>query len=193
MIVGCFISDRQDLYLPTCQRSVAENVHGRIAEWHVIDDRDHRLGLAGAVQAAWEWALSTDADYLFHVEEDFVFHTPIHLFEMVDVLERNPHLAQLVLKRQPWSPEEQAAGGIMEMHPHLYSEHVKWTEHERIFSLNPCLIPRRVLELGWPDSNEAGFTQTCIENGYRFAFFGGIKDAPVVLHVGAQRSYGWRL
>lgn len=200
MTVGvAFVSDRADLYLPGCLESFSESVPAAGLSAHVVDDRDHRLGMAGAVREAWEWALDEGVDHLLHLEEDFRFTAPVEIDAMVYVLERAPHLAQVVLKRQPWSPEEQAAGGIVECHPDDYVEcggwgrHTRWTEHRRIFSLNPCLIPRHVLELGWPDGNEAEFTRVCLDKGLSFAFYGAKFDPPRVVHVGAERGAGWRL
>ncbi len=206
-IVTAFISDRADLYLPDCMASYFEYAHDSelIQEWRVFDDRFHERGLAGNTRDAWEWALSVaDADFLFHIEEDFRFTAPVDLSGMAAILDQQRYLAQVVLKRQPWSPEEQRAGGIMELHPrdyrpyhviegHFLPRPVQYVEHERIFSLNPCLIPRRTLHMGWPDGNEAEMTHRCIEAGKRFAFYGSREDPPRVLHVGYQRGAGWKL
>ncbi len=198
MIGLCFISDRQDLYLPDCQESFGTNLHGHIDAVHTVDDHEHQLGLAGAVQAAWGWALDQNVDYLLHVEEDFTLDTPVRLDDLVYILERAPHLAQVVLKRQAWSAEERAAGGIIEMNPSDYIDchsmrSTAWCEHMRIFSLNPCLIPRKVLEVGWPATNEAGFTEECRRHGLRFGFYGPKAAPPVVTHHGTHRAPGWRL
>lgn len=197
-MIGCIVvSDRGDLYLPGCINSLQENVRADFTE--IVDDHEHKLGMAGAVRRAWQWALDSGCDYLFHVEEDFRFLQPVDLDSLRYTLDRNPLLAQVVLKRQPVNDEEIAAGGIIESHPDDYTEckawgrNIIWTEHSRIFSLNPCLIPRRVLELGWPDGNEAEFTQRCIDAGYRFAFYGARHAPPVVEHVGEVRAVGWRL
>lgn len=206
-----FISDRGDKHLPDCLASFDKFVDLRhtmrdsVPPSTVIDDRDHRLGLAGAVQAAWDWAVKEDLDYLLHVEEDFRFVEPVDVESMVDVLVHDESIAQVVLKRQPWSPEERRAGGIIEMHPHDYTPHTVmvsegeyrrysiWTEHRRIFSLNPCLIPRHILERGWPAGNEAEMTTNLLADGYKFAFYGAKDDPPRVIHVGHERSAGWRL
>lgn len=194
MIAVAVISDRGPLYLPDCLASIDENLG---LDPHVVDDSDHRLGMAGAVRAAWDWALSTGCDYLLHVEEDFRFVTPPPLAEMVDVFTYDETLAQVVLKRQPWSPEEARAGGIIETDPQAYTDHsaggLQWVAHQRIFSLNPCLIPRKFLEMGWPDGNEAEMTAQLVALGYRFAFYGHRTDPPRVVHVGAERGVGWRL
>lgn len=194
-----FITDREDLYIQACCESLYDQVDGDLTTGYVVDDRDHTLGMAGAVRDAWAWALDEDLDYLFHVEEDFLFTAPFRLDDLRWILDHAPHLAQIVLKRQPWSIEEKAAGGIIEQDPGAYTQcagmrhSLTWVEHTKIFSLNPCLIPRRVLELGWPDGNEAEFTQRCLDNGYRFAFYGHASDPPRVEHVGVVRGEGWRL
>lgn len=200
MIRIAVISDRpSDLYLEGC----IESLRNAIPENHgdtlcrTIYDHDHTLGMAGAVQAAWSWALDWGAEYLLHVEEDFRFHE-LPLDGMLAVLEANPHLAQVVLKRQPWSSEEHAAGGIIELDPAAYTQRDGFVESRKLFSLNPSLIPRRVLELGWPSGplgvgNETGFTAKCLAAGYSFGMYGRIEDPPRVEHVGLMRGNGWRL
>lgn len=192
------ISDRGTLYLPGCLESLNEH-WPQHPEPIVVDDSAHRLGMAGAVRAAWEAALDMGARYVFHLEEDFRFLTPPPIRDMRRILDRWPDLAQVVLKRGPWSTEESAAGGIIEMNPTAYAENHgrvsgdSFTQHRLIFSLNPCLIPRRTLELGWPDGNEAEMTQDCARAGMSFAFYGLKGDPPLVEHVGHQRGVGWRL
>lgn len=198
-MIGCVvISDRGDLYLPGCLDSLKEHCPSVCEQTVVIDDSEHKYGMAGAVRTAWAWALDAGYDYLLHWEEDFRALEPPDIDGMIYILEHSP-LAQVVLKRQPWSVEECAAGGIIEMHPESYTEYkawgrsLCWTEHSRIFSLNPCLIPRKILELGWPGDNEAGMTRRCLDAGYRFAFYGGRNEPPRVEHVGAIRAAGYRL
>lgn len=159
-------------------------------DWDVIRHPSRR-GLAAAVQSAW--ALPSHVEYVWHHEEDFILTEPLELDRMVKTLEANPQLAQLVLKRQPGCPSEVAAGGIIEQHPDDYADRDGWVEHRRIFSLNPCLIPRRVVDLGWPVSNEAGFTQQLVEAGWSFGFWGGRHDQPRCWHIGVERSSGWML
>lgn len=159
------------------------------ADWDVIR-HDHRRGLAAAVNSAWV-GLPGDVDFVFHVEEDFVLQGPVEFDRMAKTLDAHPRLAQLVLKRQPGTPAEAAAGGIIEQHPDDYVDRDGWVEHRRIFSLNPCLIPRAVIDLGWPASNEAGFTDQLVAAGWSFGFWGARADPPKVWHIGTERSEGW--
>lgn len=165
-------------------------------DWQV---RSHprRQGLAAAVNTAWEQAAKRGWKYLFHLEEDFTLNGAVDATEIASVLRRCPTLAQVVLKRQAWSPEEVAAGGIVEMHPDDYQERFLGsafvTFHERIFSLNPCVVPRNVFAQGWPAGNEAEQTKLMLEQGRRFAFWGRKLAAPRVTHIGARRSAAWAL
>jgi hypothetical protein len=199
-IVTAFISDRGDKYLPECLETYWQRVGDQSETVYTVDDREHMLGMAGAVREAWSIALDLRADYLFHVEEDWRFESRVDLAGLVRVLEKRPHLAQVILKRgaEMRNAEEAEAGGFMEAHPEAYEELMltsgeRWCEHEQFFSLNPCLIPRRTLELGWHDDNEAGATAKFLAAGLKFAVWGGLYDAPVIKHLGIERGNGWRL
>lgn len=190
MIGVAFISDRGDKYLPECIASFGPPPGVPMT---VIDDRDHHLGMSGAVNAAWEWALNEGCDYLFHIEEDFRLVGDFNVDNAVSLLQAEPGWAQVSLKRQPWTPEEQAAGGYMELRPDDYTDRGDATLHRVCFSLNPCVIPATVLELGWPAGNEAEMTSRLVDLGYWFAVYGAKSDPHRVLHVGSERASGWRL
>jgi hypothetical protein len=201
VIVAAFISDRADMYIDGCLTSFMEYVDLDLISAHeVFDDRDHHLGMAGNAQAAWNWAAESDADYLLHIEEDMRFIRHVPLKEMRDILYEHPHLAQCVLKREPWSPEEIAAGGQIETKREAYTQcsdkHHSWVEHQTLFSMNPCLIPRDVFaDLAWwpgPGGVEASITAACKSVGYSYAYYGRIADPPYVRHVGHIRSQGHR-
>jgi len=192
-----YISDREDRYLPQCKASVEQHLDYPFVATTVIDDRHHRLGLAGAARAAWQWAVEQDVDYLFHMEEDMLLVRDVDIQEMVDVLVNNVELAQVILHRQPWSGDEHRVGGVMQRMgaepKDCKSCDLRWSTQKFIFSLNPCLIPRDVLEIGWPDDNEAGITQTLLGMGYEFGFLGHPTDEPYVNHIGSTRGDGWKL
>lgn len=191
-VARVIITDRGDLYLPHMRASMDQYVDYPWSITITIDDRSHHYGMAGAVRAAWD-LLPEDTDFVFHCEEDFVFRQPVPVDHICKTLEYNTHLAQIVLKRQPWSAEEQAAGGIIECHPDDYEDQAGWVEHSRIFSLNPCVYPYWITRVGWPDGNEAEFTQRMLNHGMRFAFWGSRADPPMVIHIGTVRARGWRL
>lgn len=221
MICLALLTDGRAELLEQTLESARENLKGTITDRILINDsgdedykaflknlapefeqvhHGERRGLAGAVQSVWETFLGTDAEFLFHLEGDWLFNEPVDVDELALLLTRKPYLAEVVLQRQALSPDEQAAGGVA-AHQHwtqCADVLATWVEEEDIFSLNPCLIPRHIVEIGWPSGplgigNESGFTSACIGRGYRFAFWGHKHDVPLVTHIGAYRSAGWSL
>lgn len=165
----------------------------------VQNDTFHE-GMAANVQHGFELFLKTDADYCLWVEEDFVLLRPLPLDHAVNVLDYHPHLAQMLFQRQPLAPGEVAAGSVIGGMPNAAprgessAPRTFWFEHTHIFSLNPCLIPRRVIELGWPAGplgvgNETGMTNKLLAMGYTF----GVWDGQYVEHIGEMRGPGWQL
>lgn len=173
--------------------SVARHLTKNYPDFRHIHHR-RRMGTVKAVQSVWKAALRTRADYVFHTEEDFTYNEPIDIDALAGLLESDSQLAQVVLKRDPYSWPEIEAGGFMELRPSQYvdtdSPVGPWVDHRRLFSSNPSLIPRRVLELGF--IGEAKFGQRCVDAGYRFAYWGRTTDPPRVTHIGQVRSVGWR-
>lgn len=157
-----------------------------------VDDREHQLGFAGAIRQAWDQVV---CDWVLHLEADFTFNAPVDVAGMIALLERQPQLAQVALKRQPWNADERAAGGIVEQHPDDYIERTDrlatWTEHRRFFTTNPSIYPSRLIRLGWPQEpqSEGLFTHRLLRDPLlRFAFWGGKHDAPLVHHIGDTRA-----
>jgi hypothetical protein len=163
---------------------------------HVIEHPERR-GLAGAVQSGWTAALGLGADFVFHLEDDFHLETLVPVISMAHILDSHPYLCNMVLPRQPWSPEEAEKGTYLASFPTAVEHHEDghtWLEHRQIFSLNPSLIPRRTLELGWPAGNEAEMTEMLgVFPERRFGFWGSRADPPWVRHVGTYRAAGWKL
>ena len=160
-----------------------------------IDDSDHELGFAGAIEAGWKKVIDTDAEWVFHCEADFLFERPVPIDRMIAVLKRHPSLAQISLKRQAWSQAEKLAGGFVELNPAAYTQHVDrgdmFTTHRVCFSTNPCLYPASLCHQGWPqvEHSEGVFTHRLLEDPEcRFAIWGGKFDAPAVEHIGVERA-----
>lgn len=158
-----------------------------------------RRGMAAAVATGMNAALRTDAPRTLWWEEDFELPAPIDVGAMDTLLSSQVHLAQLTLKRQPWNAEEIAAGDILATAPDDYAEHQVaegwYCEHQRLFSFNPSLMPRRVLECAVAnpgDGLERGVTDALLAEGYRFGIYGRRDDRPLVNHIGVERSAGYR-
>lgn len=165
-------------------------------DWFIkIDDTDHELGFSGAIAEGWRRIREeTDAEWVFHAEDDFTYNIPVPVDRMIAVLERKPHLAQMALKRQPWNEKEKAAGGIVEMDPDLFTQVADqgdvWTEHRFSFTTNPCVYPAALCAQRWPqeEHSEGKFTHWLLEDPeVRFGFWGGKFDPPLVTHIGDVR------
>ena len=190
------IGDGRDDYHDASWASAVENLPP-VDHVVTVDDRTHSLGFSGAIQHGWQQVIETDADYVFHLELDFLFNQPVPLDRIIAVLERRPNLAQICLKRQPVNNEEIAAGGIVERNPDAYTQRVDhgdiYTEHRVCFSTNPCVYPAALCHQGWPQvkNSEGIFTHRLLADpDVRFAFWGAKQDPPLVTHIGETRTGG---
>ena len=198
MICCVIVANNRPDYLAHTLASVRE--HHPTVEPVIVNDTFHN-GMAFNVQKAWNVALNTDCDHVLHLEDDMVILRPLPLAAAVRTLDHEPGLAQITFKREPWWGREVELGDQLAAICEL-SEYVKetpeFTIHDYIFSLNPCVIPRRVIELGWPSGplgvgNETGMTDQLKRDGYRFAMWDHKGDPPYARHIGAQRGPEWKL
>lgn len=186
------MGDGRDEYLGQMTKSLLANCEQTWTQSIYADDRDHTRGMAGNIMWAWE-QLEPDIEYVFHIEEDFTFPGPIPLDEMVEALQKYPTLAQVCLKRQPWSPSEIVAGNMLQMIPGI-TETDGLCFHHNLFSFNPCVYPREVTKysvLGERGA-ERELTDQLLDDGWEFAFFGNKQDDPRCTHIGVERSQGYR-
>ena len=160
------------------------------------DDVEHK-GMAANIQAGWNLALEWPGwEYLFHIEDDMVLLERPPILAACEALRTHPHVANMIFQRQPWNDTERQAGGVHAAIAALapnYIDHGTWGEHDHIFSLNPCLIPRRIVERGWPAGNEAEMTSKLLADGHTFGIWGTAKDKPLIDHIGVERGPGWKL
>jgi glycosyltransferase involved in cell wall biosynthesis len=156
--------------------------------WTIISHAARR-GLAAAIETGWDAIRHLDVDYVFHVEDDFVFPDPIPLDRMRQILEDDPTLAQVVLYRQPGPPHEVAHGGYLNMGE--YEQTGDLYIADRCFSFNPCLYPAWVCD--HDGGLEADVTAQLVSEHKRFAVLAGPDKTPLCFHIGAERSAGWQL
>lgn len=176
-----------------------ESVH----RWdvHVWPSPDGKRGFGGAIQAGWDTLLAMEAlniDYVFHLEDDFVFTRYFSLRWMARLLEQHPNVMQMALMRQPWAPAEIEAGGVVQMHPTEFFQHrdeqtgQKWFSHRLFFSTNPSLYRWSLMLRGWPrgEHSEGAMTAQLLEAipDCRFGYLGDRLEDPWVMHIGAKRT-----
>lgn len=156
---------------------------------------DQKKGFAGAYQTAFA-NVDKDASYCFILEDDFTFNERVDIKLMRGIIQHNPHLCQVALKRQAWADAEKEAGGICEMWPDLYNDRendfgIQWTEHRNFFTTNPSLVPAWVIAKGWPlcPNSEKVFSNEIFESDHIYSSFLGKKfDRPKVTHIGEVRN-----
>lgn len=198
--------------------SARTNIHGDISRRVIHDDSGdpayrmwlgawfgdfeivstgQRSGFGGAIQSAWRYlrCFPGNERFVVHLEDDFTFNHPVDLLPMVRVLNENPHVVQLALRRQPWNADERAAGGIVEQHPGDYDDvfdgRQHWLEHRRFFTTNPCVYRMALTSKVWPNGShsEGVFTHELLANpDIRFGFWGARDSGEWVTHIGTERA-----
>jgi hypothetical protein len=169
-------------------------------DWNIIGSPVGRQGFGGAIQYAWNTLRdNSTAEYIFHLEDDFLFNRTIDLDGFIAILEKYPELVQMALRRQPWNNLEIAAGGVVELHPDAYEDMetevgektYQWLRHKLFFTTNPSLYRRSlILNNSWPggDRSEGKFSIMMLEQGGEFGYWGRRSDAPWVEHIGMNRA-----
>lgn len=196
MIHAVIVANNRPDYLH--QVLAALDAHHPVIPRTVVNDTDH-LGMAKNVQAGWDVFLDTDAQFLLYVEDDMLLLRPLPLWPAISALLNDPNLAQICFRREPvpGNPTEMQYGdqlaAICALATH-HQTHERHTTHDYLFSLNPCLIPRLIVEQGWDSDNEAGITRRLLTDGYHFGSWGHPGDGNVwARHIGEQRGEQWAL
>lgn len=196
--------DRHVAYEPTVARVVFADWDqpfraelSELAERHgfYVVGGEENLGFTSSMDRLWGYLNSRTwpFDYAFLVEDDFLFERDVDLDAMIQALEANPHLVQMALLRDACYPAEREKGGILG-HPidafdPAGADGSAWLEHQRFFTLNPTLIPRRILGEPWPRTqhSEAVFGRRLFEDPDRRAALWGTGE-PWVRHLGEVRA-----
>ncbi len=218
------MTDGRDSYLDRSVQSIEKKLRGPIQGLYMHDDTGDdayrarlaeaypdyvqigegpRRGFGGAISWAWQWLASNgSASFVWHAEADFVYNHDVDLNAMIRVLNGQPHLAQMALRRQAWAPAEIAAGGVVEQHPEAYTDcadgESAWLSSRIFYTTNPSLIRRSLVGRGWPDvpHSESAFTQHLLRVGtpeatpeqVRFGYWGARDSGTWVQHIGDERA-----
>lgn len=219
MIALLVMTDGRDHCLEATMASASQLLRGPITQYVLYDDTgdpDHRARLAerypwfeivahpegrqgfgGAIRAAWAWLRrNSDRRFVFHLEDDFEFVREVRLEQLANVLDNQPHVAQLALRRQPVGEAEIRQGGFLHHDPDAFEQHrvgrLAWIEHRRFFTTNPSLYRRRLLlEQDWPagGQSEGLFTARLLEDpALRFGYWGDAREGEWVHHIGDERK-----
>jgi hypothetical protein len=166
--------------------------------WHIMWVGMTRQGYSAAMQNMRLIGITSGADYILHVEDDFVLNKPIDLHTITDIMNDNPQLAQMALVRQPWYANEIQFGGVIRalqdqgcnFDEKTNGEHY-WQEHIAVWTANPNLMPIKVAHMEYPDGNwsEAAFMRKLREETlFVCAYYGKLEDEPMVTHIGDYKK-----
>jgi hypothetical protein len=138
-------------------------------------------------------------DWVFWLEDDFVFTRTVPLVDLGFVLERQMQLAQMSLLRQPVSEAEVAAGGLLNIDPERFERRGSgtstWIEHRAYWTTNPSLFRRSFVAEApaWPvvDRCEGVFRFDLLEQreGTTFGIWG--DGSPWVAHDAERVGAGY--
>lgn len=162
---------------------------------YTIIGADRTLGFGGAINNAWEYLSQLELDFVFHLEDDFLFNEDIPLDRLCAVLRAEPRVQQVALLRQPWNQEERTQGGLLRVRSHTYNDMsvdgVPIVAHRNFFTTNPSLYRHSLMRLGWPTgpSSEGVFGINLFRDPDVICSFLGTKaDPPKVEHIGDYRT-----
>lgn len=174
-----------------------------VPSWKALQGQ--RSGFTGAIRSAWSHLRHSPGPerFVFHLEEDFTFNKAVPLDVMAWVLDEHPEVAQMALRRQPWSDTEKAAGGVVETAPWEYQDRsdaeperwiAEWLEQRLFWTTNPSLYRMGLIDHDdWPDveHSEGIFTHHLLEDpDLRFGYWGARDSGEWVTHIGHRRTGG---
>lgn len=194
----CMANERG--YLPTTMPLALERLVGNVTCLMVFDDVNGN-GYTAQMRMIFQKVRELDVDYVFFLEEDFILTEDVPLDQLAELIEQSPYnLAQVALLRQPWYPNEVAAGGVIEAVEKDFAFKVRhlngypYIHHYYNWTGNPSLIPIKVFSYDWPlrPWSERRFGRWLVKSGWSFAYWGGDR-APRCEHVGVrvETSHGY--
>ena len=160
----------------------------RLWNWRVVSHTQNR-GLAAAIQTGWDALVSEGAQRVFHLEEDFTFEHPVNIDQLVG-LRYAYRLDQVVLYRQPWSPQEIAAGGYLKSDDRW--QQVRDTNlwvGSHLFSFNPCYYTSDVFGRVRPGLEADVTASIAADHELRSGVLTANDGGPLCWHIGAERLH----
>lgn len=172
-------------------------------DFEIIGLGEKNMGFSYLLKT-WTTSLEFESEYMLILEDDFLLLEDIDLQNILKVLDTNTNLLEMTLKRQAWSGEEIAAGGMIER---IYKEekfiqHDGWFTQKEFFTTNPSFININRLreyakQIYQPDEliSEGEFGSRIFKNNpdVLCAFWGNVFDPYKVEHIGHIRTgtYQW--
>lgn len=161
--------------------------------FYVAGPSEH-VGYVKAVQQLWRYIdRRALGEFVFAVEDDFLYDRDVDLGPMIESLRSDPHLRQVALLRGAFYARERA-GGILgwpeaSFTPRDATNGHGRLEHRLFWTMNPSLFHRSVTLQHWPgvESSERVFGDRLLQDPQaKFAFWG--DGTPWISHIGEVRA-----
>jgi hypothetical protein len=152
------------------------------------------VGFCRATSLLWHEASRAELDFVFWLEDDFLFLRDLELRPLAEVLFEQPRLSQMALMRGPANSDEELAGGVIAAAPQAYRFHETWVESRRNHSTGCSLMRRAFMEANpWPfeygSECEGQFSLDLLASGFSFGVWG--QGEAWVEHVGQRAGFGY--
>lgn len=167
-------------------------------EFVVVAVGKDRCGYAEAMRKVFEMVTYIGQPYNLHVEDDFKLHNPPNLDDVCSILGNFKHVSQMSFMRQPWYPNEIAAGGLVEaleqQGPVQFQQKINnglpWVRHNAFWTANPNVFPQWVAHREWPDAPwcEMKFSQALRHDKKQSGIWGHRSNWVCVEHIGEIRN-----
>jgi hypothetical protein len=156
------------------------------------------LGITLNWTRLWQWIQSQDFDYVWHHEDDVVFNQAVNINELIALLESDPSLCQVNLKRNPWYEfefhEPLVTADDQQFGNWLYNCHTDyfWTMSS-LYRADLTQHVGSILESQGCNLGEAPVMRYFLEQcGMKMAVIKNLDGSPVVEHIGVY-SQGRRV
>lgn len=155
---------------------------------------DTHVGFTASMRMLWTYLQRRGrGQYVFRVEDDFLYDRPVDLVPMIETLADSDHLAQLALLRAPCYPREFANGGVLgwpeKGFQKVGANGTSHLTHRYFWTNNPALFRRSLVERPWPTgpSSERLFGDLLLKDqSVRFGLWGSGESW--ISHIGEVRA-----
>lgn len=162
----------------------------------VLLSATEKRGFDGAVRAGWDYLKYSSNEFVFHLEDDFLFKRPVDVMDLAVFLRRHSDVCQVSLLRGPANDQETVAGGVIQVDPDSYEQKGddlhSWIEHRKYFTTNPSLYRKSLLGRGWPvgANSEGRFSVDLFTDPFLKAAIWG-QGEEWVEHIGIRSGIGY--
>jgi len=166
---------------------------GELAGYYVVGP-EMRPDFTASMVAMWRYlAKRARGEFIFQVEDDFLYERDVDLRPMIATLREQPHLVQVALLRDACYPDEQETGGILGWPEPAFTRvednGSSYLEHRLFWTNNPSLFRRELTDTPWPSGHksETLFGRKVLAHPEaRVAFWG--QGEEWIRHIGEVRA-----